>query len=312
MADVVITEYINDAAAETLRSTFSVHYDPTLVERPGEIPDHLRAARALVVRNRTRVTAALLDAAPALRVVGRLGVGLDNIDLEACRARGVQVAPATGANTRSVAEYTLAALLMLLRGAYHASDQVLAGDWPRERLMAGREVAGKTLGLVGFAAIGRAVAEPARALGMSVIASDPYVAEQDPAWAALGVERVELDALLARSHAVSLHVPLTPQTRHLLGAAQIARMRPDAVLINTARGGVLDDTALATALREGRLAGAMLDVFEDEPLPAGSPLVGVPNLLLTPHIAGLTREANERVGALVAARVCEILAGAGQ
>lgn len=309
---LIISEFLDEAALERIPAGIEWHYDPGLVNRRDDLLGLIADVPALIVRSYVRVDRDLLDHAPKLKVVGRLGVGLDNIDLEACRARGVQVAPATGANTRSVAEYTLAALLMLLRGAYHASDQVLAGDWPRERLMAGREVAGKTLGLVGFAAIGRAVAEPARALGMSVIASDPYVAEQDPAWAALGVERVELDALLARSHAVSLHVPLTPQTRHLLGAAQIARMRPDAVLINTARGGVLDDTALATALREGRLAGAMLDVFEDEPLPAGSPLVGVPNLLLTPHIAGLTREANERVGALVAARVCEILAGAGQ
>jgi (S)-sulfolactate dehydrogenase len=185
---------------------------------------------------------------------------------------------------------------------------VEAGTWPRQTLSQGREAAGKVLGLVGFGSIGRLTARKAAALGMVVRAHDPVVRAEDPAWREEGVERRELDALLAESDVVSLHVPLTPQTRGLLDAERLGRMKRDAILVNTARGGIVDEAALAVMLREGRLGGAALDVFEQEPLGPQSPLAGAPRLLLTPHVAGVTLEANERVSALIAERVAASLA----
>jgi (S)-sulfolactate dehydrogenase len=308
LPDIVITEIMHEAAIEDLRRDHEVHYDPSLLERPDEIARRAGNARALIVRNRTRVTGDLLAACGRLEAIGRLGVGLDNIDLEACRARGIAVLPATGANDVSVAEYVIAGILMLLRRAYHSSGDVLAGAWPRQALT-GREASGRVLGLVGFGNIARETARRARALGMSVIAADPFVPADDPAWAGENVRRVELDELLAAADVVSLHVPLTDGTRRLIDAAALARMRDDAVLINAARGAVVDEAALAEALRAGRLAGAMLDVFEHEPLPGGGPLAGVPRLILSPHIAGVTEESNVRVSAVTAANVRRALGG---
>ena len=251
---------------------------------------------------------ALLEGA-RLRAVGRLGVGLDNIDCKACRERGIAVIPATGANNTAVAEYVLAGLLMLARGCYCGTFAVAAGSWPRERMVGG-EISGKVLGLVGFGGIARDVALRARTCGMRVMAYDLFLPADAPDWEKLGVESVTLETLLAEADAVSLHVPLTPDTRQLFDAGRLARMKPGAVLINTARGGIVEEAALADALRSGRLAGAMVDVFEKEPLPAGSPLADVPNCLLTPHIAGVTRESNVRVSAVVARKVAECLRGA--
>ena len=236
----------------------------------------------------------MLAAGPRLVTVGRLGVGLDNIDLDACAERSVSVYPATGANVIAVAEYVIAATLMMLRGAYRSTDRVLAGEWPRTALT-GREASGRTLGIVGFGAIGRAVAQRAMGLGVRVAAFDPLLAADDPAWQAPDVRRFDdLRALLGVCDVVTLHVPLSDATRHLLGAAEIAAMKPGACIVNTARGGVLDEAAMAQALVSGKLRAAALDVFEDEPLPAHSRLEGIPNLYLTPHIAGLTEEANAR------------------
>jgi (S)-sulfolactate dehydrogenase len=302
MPEILITEFMDDAAVADLAAAFDVLYDAGLADRPDALAGLAKDCRGLIVRNRTQVRGALLAACENLEVVGRLGVGLDNIDVEACRGRGIAVCPATGANDLAVAEYVIAGILMLLRGAYLASAAVAAGDWPRGRLI-GREIAGRRLGLVGFGGIARQTARRAAALGMSVVACDPYVADDDPAWRELGVRRTELEPLLARCDAVSLHVPLDAGTRHLIDAAALGRMRKDAVLINAARGGVVDERALADALRQQRLAGAMLDVFEAEPLSAGSVLQGVPNLILTPHIAGVTLESNVRVSALIAAAV---------
>ena len=303
MADVIITEFMDAGAVESLRTGFDVHYDPDLHEDPAGIAGRLGPARALIVRNRTRVDAGLLASGPRLVAVGRLGVGLDNIDLAACAERGVSVHPATGANVVAVAEYVIAAALMMLRGAYRATGRVLAGEWPRNALI-GREASGKTLGIVGFGAIGRAVAQRATALGMEIAAFDSMLPADDPAWRTLEVRRFDdLDALLGVSDVVTLHVPLAATTRHLVGAREIAAMKRGACIVNTARGGVLDEAATAEALVSGQLGAAALDVFEDEPLPAGSPLAGVPNLYLTPHVAGLTEEANTRVGGLVASRI---------
>jgi (S)-sulfolactate dehydrogenase len=300
---VVITEFMGEAAVASLARRFDVRYDAQLVERRDELLAGLADADALVVRNRTQVNAELLARAPRLRVVGRLGVGLDNIDVAACQARGIEVIPATGANALAVAEYVICTMMMLLRGAYLSTADVVGGKWPRLVLGEGRECAGKRLGIVGFGGIGRLVARLAQGLGMKVLAADPAIAAGDPVWRESGVAYRGLDDLLAESDAVTLHLPLTPATRHLISAGRLARMKRGAVLVNTARGGVIDEAALAESLTEGHLAGAALDVFETEPLPAGSPLAGAPNLVLTPHIAGVTRESNARVSSMIAEKV---------
>lgn len=305
--NIIISEFMDETAVEALRRRFSVNYAPALADQRTVLLALLADAPALIVRNRTQVDAALLAAAPRLKVVGRLGVGLDNIDTAACQARGIEVIPATGANALAVAEYVIATVMVLLRGAYLSSAAVGAGEWPRARLSEGRETAGKTLGLVGFGGIGRLTARLGQALGMRVIAYDPLLPIDAPAWADTGVERFELDDLLAQADAVSLHVPLTAQTRGLLNAARMNAMKHEAVLVNTARGGIVDEAALAQALQSGRLAGAALDVFEHEPLSAGSPLCGVPNLILTPHIGGVTRESNDRVSAMIAEKIANFL-----
>jgi len=308
MADIVITEFMDEGVIAERMAGRDVLYDPKLVDRPEALRAALADARALIVRNRTQVRGALLAAAPRLLVVGRLGVGLDNIDLEACKARGIAVHPATGANDVAVAEYVVTAALLMLRGAWFATDLVLAGEWPRMALI-GREVHGERLGLVGLGAIARETASRARALGLRIAAFDPLLAPDHPAWQ--GVERLELDALLAASDVVSLHVPLTAATRNMVDARALALMKPGAVLVNAARGGVVDEAALVDALRARRLGGAVLDVFESEPLDAaqGARFAGVPNLVLTPHIAGVTEQSNLRVSIVTAESVLRSLDG---
>ncbi|TDH63449.1 3-phosphoglycerate dehydrogenase [Dankookia rubra] len=308
MGQIVIAEFMEEAAVESLRAAQPTLYDPRLFEDPAALRAALADARALIVRNQTRVDAELLAAAPGLKVLGRLGVGLYNIDLAACRSREIDVIPASGANADSVAEYVLLAIGTLLRGAYGATAEVAAGGWPRERLIGGREMAGKTLGIIGFGDIGRRVARLADAFRMRILGHDPLISATHADWSETKTEMVGLEELLSRADAVTLHVPLGPGTHGLLSAPQLALMKPDAVLVNAARGGVVEEAALAAALREGRLGGAALDVFEVEPLPAGSVLAGVPNLLLTPHIAGATIESNARVSSLIAARVLVALA----
>ena len=278
-----------------------------MVDRPAELHAAIATADALIVRNRARVDGALLAIAPLLKVVGRLGVGLDNIDLDACAARNIGVIPATGANAVAVAEYVICTAMLLLRGVYGSSSALAAGAWPRAALSRGREVSGKTLGIVGFGGIGRVTGRLGRAMGMRVVGFDARIPDGAAVWADEATKPLSLDALLAIADVVSLHVPLTQTTRHLVDECRIARMKRGAILINSARGGVVDETALVAALRSGQLAGAALDVFEREPLPAGSPLSGCPNLLLTPHIAGVTLESNLRVSVLVAEKVAAAL-----
>ncbi len=306
---IVICEFMDEPSVNDLQRRFDVVYDPALVDRPQDLMRELADADALIVRNRTQVRGELLAAGRKLKVVGRLGVGLDNIDVPACEARRIAVIPATGANALAVAEYVISTAMVLLRGAYLSSSAVGAGKWPRALLSDGRECAGKTLGIVGFGGIGRLAAQLARALGMRVIGHDPMLDAGSPVWREHGAVCCGFEELLREADAVTLHVPLTESTRRLLDAARIGTMKAGAVLINTARGGIVDEAALAAALSEGRLGGAALDVFEQEPLPAGSPLADVPNLILTPHIAGVTRESNERVSAMIAELVAGRLLG---
>jgi (S)-sulfolactate dehydrogenase len=311
MPRIVISESMDAPAVALLARDFDVDYRPALFEDAAALAAALAPAEAWIVRNRTQVRGEPLAAASRLRVVGRLGVGLDNIDMAACAARGIEVIPATGANAESVAEYVLGMAMILMRGAaYLSTSAVLAGRWPRQMLSQGREVAGKSIGLVGFGSIGRVTARKVAAMGMRVLAFDPALPAGSPVWAEHGATALSLDELLARSDVVSLHLPLTAQTRALIDEARLARMKPGAILINSARGGIVDEAALARALAAGRLAGAALDVFEHEPLPARSVLADAPNLILTPHVAGVTLESNERVSGLIAERVAAFLSRA--
>lgn len=248
-----------------------------------------------------RCDASVFAAAPRLRVVARFGAGVDTVDLDAAARHGVTVTNTPGANTVAVAELTLGLVLSLARDLPAAIATARGGGWRRGR---GWELAGKTLGLVGLGRIGTAVATRAAAFGMRVIAHDPF------APAVAGVERVDLEALWPAADVVSLHVGLDEGTRHLVDAAALARMRPHAVLVNTSRGGLVDEAALDRALRRGELAGAAADAFDREP-PLGSPLLELPNFLPTPHLGAATREAAQRMGEAAARNVLAVLLGTG-
>jgi (S)-sulfolactate dehydrogenase len=309
MTKIVITEFLETEAVEELkRRGYEVQYDSTLWNKRAELEKLVRDLPGLIVRNRTPVDKALLELAPKLKVIGRLGVGLDNIDVKACEARGVEVCSARGANATSVSEYAIAMAMVLLRGrAYLDTHRLVAGQWPREELGRGVELAGKTLGVVGLGSIGGSSARKARALEMKVIASDPYLAEDNENWNV--AEKVSLDDLLAGSDVVTIHCPLNPETRGLIGAAQMQRMKKGAILINSARGGIVDEAACAAALKSGHLGGAALDVFDYEPIKAeaGKLFAGITNVILTPHISGVTLEATHRVSVMTVDSVVRVL-----
>ncbi|NIM49856.1 MAG: phosphoglycerate dehydrogenase [Gemmatimonadales bacterium] len=276
----------------------------TVAGQRDRLRQELERAHALIVRSDTQVTEQLINGAPHLTVVARAGTGVDNVDLEAATRRGIAVLNAPGANTVSAAEHAIALLLALLRRIPWAAASMQRGEWERKRFP-GTELRGKRMGLVGLGRVGVRVANVARAFGMRVVAHDPYLPEERAQ--ELGIELQSLDELLRSSDVVSLHTPLTEQTRNLISAERLAQMKPTAVIVNTARGGLVDDVALVEALEAGRIAGAALDVFEPEPLPADSPLRGCDKVLLTPHLAASTSEAQERVAWEICAYVREAL-----
>lgn len=304
---IIITEFMDERAVAQLVAQHEVVYDPKLVDKPAELLAAASTCDAIIVRNRTQVRGDLLEALKQCRVVGRLGVGLDNIDVSGCEAKGMKVIPATGANALSVAEYVIASAMLLLRGAFASTGDVVAGRWPRNALSNGRETAGKTLGLVGFGSIGQTTARLARGLGMHVMAYDPVMSASSPVFAELGTKAASLNDVITQADVVSLHVPLVESTRGLFSAERIASMKKGAALINTSRGHIVDVQAVAHSLKNGHLGGAALDVFDAEPLPASPMFEGCPNLLLTPHISGVTFEANERVSFMIAEKVLEAL-----
>jgi len=269
----------------------------------GALIAELGEADALIVRSATRVTAELLEREPRLRVVGRAGVGVDNIVVDAATLRGVLVMNTPGGNATSVAEHTFALILALARSVPQLNAAIHAGRWEKSGA-AGNELRGKTLGLVGCGRVGSEVARRARAFEMRVLAFDPYITP-DLAREA-GVELAALRDLLAQADFLSLHAALSRSTEKIIDAESLARMKPTASLVNTARGELVDEPALAEALRAGKLAGAALDVFAVEP-PRDSPLLGLPNVIATPHIAGSTREAQDEVGTLIAQQVRDFL-----
>ena len=307
MSRIVITEFMDERAVARLGAAHDVLYDPSLVDDKARLALEAAQADVLVVRNRTQVRGDLLAALARCKVLGRLGVGLDNIDVAGCEARGMRVIPATGANALSVAEYVITSALVLLRGAFVSTAEVAAGKWPRNALGNGREIAGKTLGIIGFGSIGQTVAGLARGLGMQVVAFDALLQADAPVFRTTGARCTSLDDLVTGSDVVTLHVPLVDATRGLFDAGRIACMKPGSILVNTSRGHIVDIGAVANALRLGHLGGAAIDVFDTEPQPASETLKDCPNLLLTPHISGVSLESNERVSFLIADKVLEAL-----
>lgn len=299
-AKIVVADRISDRGLELLRAAGLRVALPAAAELTAE----LRDADALIVRSATRVTAALLAAAPQLRVVGRAGAGTDNIDVDAATERGILVLNTPGSNAVSVAEHTLALMLALARRIPQLNTALHAGRWEKAGA-AGIELRGKTLGLVGFGRVGTEVARRARALEMRVIVSDPYISTEVAAEA--GAELLPFADLLAQADFVSLHASLSATTEKMINRDSLLRMKCGAYLVNTARGELVDEAALAEALRSGHLAGAALDVFCEEP-PRNSPLLGLPNVIVTPHVAGSTAEAQEEVGWLIAQQVRDYLA----
>lgn len=308
MADVLICEFMDESAAAELIAEYDVHWDPQLWSKREELIAHVRDARAIIVRNATQVDAELLASATALKVVARMGVGLDNIDLDTCKSLDIEVCPSIGANALSVAEYVItAALVLLRRQAFRSTARLVDGEWPRESLARGLELSGRTIGIIGFGSIGQVTGAKAKAVGMDVIAYDAILPASAPAWK--GVERTDLETLIAKADVVSLHCPLTPETRGLIGSDELARMQPGAILINSARGGIVDEAACAAALRSGHLGGAALDTFDREPIePAvGALFADLDNVILTPHIAGVTLEANKRIADVAVTNVRRVL-----
>ena len=301
---VLVVESIAPEGLEALRAA---GHDVEV--RTGLSPEALReavaGADALIVRSQVQVDAALIAAGSRLQVVGRAGVGVDNVDLDAATRAGITVVNAPTGNTIAAAEHTIALLMALARKVPAGDASIRRGEWTRGPLQ-GVQLRGRTLGIIGLGKIGVAVAERAKGLGMTLLGSDPYVTADQAALR--GVELVDLDALLERSDAVTVHVPLTRSTTALLDAAALARMKPGAFVLNVARGGIVDEAALAAALRDGRLGGAAIDVFDEEP-PTGSPLLDAPNTVLTPHLGASTVEAQVAVAEEIAEQILDVLAG---
>jgi D-3-phosphoglycerate dehydrogenase len=300
-ARVLVKEPIAEAGVDLLRSHFRVDVDTD--GEPGQLAERIGDYDALIVRSKTRVTADLIDLATNLKVIGRAGTGVDNVDVAAATRRGIIVANAPGSNMVAAAEHAIGLLLAVARNIPQADAALRAGRWERRN---GVELAGKTLGVVGLGRIGQLVAARALGLGMRVIAHDPFVPEERAR--ELGVTPLGLEELWAGAEFITLHAPLTSDTRHLVDEAAIAQMRPGVRIVNAARGDLVDLDALVAALKDGRVAGAGLDVFPSEPYTQGEVLT-LPNVVVTPHLGASTQEAQDRAGVIVAEQVVAALDG---
>jgi D-3-phosphoglycerate dehydrogenase len=303
---VLVTDTLADSGLQILRAASDVDLD----YRPGlKGEDLLRAVAqsdALITRSGTAVTRDLVNAGKRLRIIGRAGVGLDNVDVDACTERGILVINAPTANILSATEHTMAMLLALCRNIPEAHASVKRGEWVRSKFM-GIELSGKVLGIIGLGRIGTRVATRARAFGMRVLAYDPYIAAT--VGEKVGAEMVSLDNLLAQADVITVHTPLTDETRGMLGAEQIAKMKDGVITLNIARGGLYDEKALTDALASGKVSGAAIDVYEQEPPQKDNPLLQLNNVILSPHIGANTIEAQDRVAVQTAEMVVDALRG---
>jgi len=307
MPDVLIAEDIRGNAVDALSPRFEVVFQPDLWRDPKALATQLVGFRALIIRNQTKVDAALLRPAKRLAVIGRAGVGLDNVDLAATTRAGVIVTSTPEQNAISVAELAIGLMISLARNIPAADADTKRGNWSRRRFW-GTELYGKTFGIIGAGKIGFLTARRAQALGMKILACDPFISRDNVLLFELNAELVSLEDLLSRADVVSCHLPSTPETAKLLNASCFARMKSTATLLNTSRGEVVDEAALLAALQSGELAGAALDVRASEP-PIVAELEKLPNVLLTPHIAALTAEAQDRVTTAICEDVARVLDG---
>ncbi len=302
---VLVAAPLHEKAIEVLKEAgFDVVYE----EYPDEekLVELVKDADAIIVRSKPKVTRRVIESAPKLKVIARAGVGLDNIDLEAAKERGIKVVNSPAASSRSVAELAIALVFNVARKIAFADRKMREGIWAKKQCV-GIELEGKTLGIIGFGRIGYQIAKIAKALGMKVLLYDPYPNEERAK--EVGGKFVDLETLLRESDVVTLHVPLVEATYHMINEERLKLMKKTAILINAARGAVVDTKALVKALEEGWIAGAGLDVYEEEPLPKDHPLTKLDNVVLTPHIGASTVEAQMRAGVQVAEQIVEILKG---
>ena len=299
---ILITEFMDEDAINLLMKKYDVYYDISLAEDSNSLVKLINKMKALIVRNKTLVTRELIENAPNLTCVGRLGVGLDNIDLNACEEQNITVYPASGANSHSVAEYVICASMLLLRKAYFKKNEMIAGNWPRQE-SSGSEVCGKTLGLIGFGDIAQKTRDLALGLGIKTVAYDPYLDKNSNVWKE--TKNLPLENLLSISDIISLHIPLSKETKNLIDEKKLRLIKNSSVIINTSRGGIIDENSLAKLLKENKIGGAALDVFNKEPINKenAKKFEGLDNLILTPHIGGVTKESNERVSKMIAKKI---------
>ena len=299
---ILITEFMDEDAINLLMKKYDVYYDISLAEDSNSLVKLINKMKALIVRNKTLVTRELIENAPNLTCVGRLGVGLDNIDLNACEEQNITVYPASGANSHSVAEYVICTSMLLLRKAYFKKNEMIAGNWPRQE-SSGSEVYGKTLGLIGFGDIAQKTRDLALGLGIKTVAYDPYLDKNSNVWKE--TKNLPLENLLSISDIISLHIPLSKETKNLIDEKKLRLIKNSSVIINTSRGGIIDENSLAKLLKENKIGGAALDVFNKEPINKenAKKFEGLDNLILTPHIGGVTKESNERVSKMIAKKI---------
>lgn len=296
---------------ERLSIKHNVRYEPKLYLDSKMLLDKSVNVHALIVRNKTNVDKELLDTVKNLKIIGRLGVGLDNIDISYCKEKKLPVVVAEGANAKSVSEYVMMGLLTLFRGTMSSTESILKGKWDRSGHI-GSEINGKTLGIVGIGAIGRIVAENARIMGMNLIGNDIEISDDDDLWNDLNIECCSFEDLVHRADAITLHVSLNQETHNLFGEEEFKKMQKGSFIINTSRGGIVNEGDLLKYLKNGHLGGAMLDVFENEPIKDSTLFSGLKNLILTPHIAGLTVESNVRVSQTISDKVLDFLISEGK
>jgi D-3-phosphoglycerate dehydrogenase / 2-oxoglutarate reductase len=299
---ILITDGLDTTAVQILRKAHEVKLQEL---DPKGLLAEISAFHALIVRSRTKVTKEVLARGTQLKVVGRAGVGVDNIDVDEATVRKIAVVNAPSASTMSVAELAIGHMVSLFRHLPEADRIVKAGKWEKGKLE-GRELFGKTLGLFGSGRIGTEVAKRAHAFGMVVVAYDPYLPPSAAKQA--GIRLVDKEEVFRNSDVLSIHAALTPETRGAIGATELRKMRPNSILVNCARGEIVDEAALAEALRARTISGAAIDVFTKEP-PAGSPLLDAPNIVFTPHLGASTVEGQARAGAIVADQVLKVLEG---
>ena len=300
---ILVTDGLSPRGIEVLRQTEKFEVDVRQRLSSDALLACIDNYDGLIVRSATKVTAPILQATRRLKVVGRAGVGVDNVDVEAATARGILVMNAPSGNTLTTAEHTFSLLLALAKNVPQATASMKGGRWEKGVFLS-VEVAGKTLGVIGLGRIGSEVARRAKGFAMRVIAFDPFISEE--AAKALGVELVEIPDLFRRSDFISIHTPLTPETHHLIDGKAIAQMKSGVRIVNCARGGIIDEAALAEALKSGKVAGAALDVFEQEPI-TSSPLFGLSNFICTPHLGAASEEAQENVAVEIAQQVVDYL-----